>query len=153
MNGVNKVILLGRVGRDPEIRYTNGGAAVANFSVATSERWKDKQTGEMKEMTEWSRIVAFGRLAEIVGEYLAKGARVYIEGSMRTRQWERDGQTHYTTEINARELQLLDKRSDGEAPSSDRLVQSRAETPGQRKRQAEQATSSPPVDFDDDIPF
>ena len=106
--GVNRVFLIGNVGRDPEVKYLPSGSAVCNFSVATNERWEDKQTGEMKELTEWSRITCFGRLAEIAGEYLRKGSKVYIEGSLRTREWEKDGQKHYTTEINAREMQMLD---------------------------------------------
>ncbi len=111
--GINKVILIGNLGADPEVRYTQGGAAVANLRMATSESWRDRQTNEMKEQTEWHRVACFGRLAEIVGEYLRKGSKVYIEGSLRTRQWERDGQQHYTTEIIARELQMLDGRGQG----------------------------------------
>ena len=111
--GINKVILIGNLGADPEVRYTQGGSAVANLRMATSESWRDKQSNEMKEQTEWHRVACFGRLAEIAGEYLRKGSKVYIEGGLRTRQWERDGQTHYTTEIIARELQMLDGRAQG----------------------------------------
>ena len=107
MAGINKVILVGRLGRDPEVRYTPDGAAVANFSIATSEEWKDKATGEKKERTEWHRIVAFRRLGEICGEYLSKGKQVYIEGRLQTRSWEKDGVTKYTTEIIAYDMQFL----------------------------------------------
>ena len=112
--GINKVILIGNLGADPEVRYTQGGSAVANLRMATSESWRDKQTNEMKEQTEWHKVACFGRLAEIAGEYLRKGSKIYIEGGLRTRQWERDGQTHYTTEIIARELQMLDGRGQGQ---------------------------------------
>ena len=108
MAGLNKAILIGRLGQDPEVRYTPSGTAVANFSIATSEEWKDKETGEKRERTEWHRIVAFGRLAEICGEYLAKGRQVYIEGRIQTRSWEEnDGNKKYTTEIVAGDVQLL----------------------------------------------
>jgi len=107
MSGINKVILIGNLGRDPEVRYTPDGAAVANFSIATSEQWKDKATGEKKERTEWHRIVAFGKLGEICGEYLSKGKQVYIEGRLQTRSWEKDGVTRYTTEIVASDVQFL----------------------------------------------
>lgn len=119
MNGRNLAIIVGRLGRDPEVKYLQSGTAVANFSVATSESWNDKQSGERKEQTEWHRITCFGRLAEIAGEFLRKGSKVYIEGSLRTREWEKDGQKHYTTEINARELQMLDGKSQdgGERPA------------------------------------
>ena len=107
MAGVNKVILVGNLGRDPEIRYMPDGTAVANFSIATSDEWKDKNTGEKKSRTEWHRIVAFRRLGEICGEYLSKGKQVYIEGRLRTRSWEKDGITRYTTEIEATQMQML----------------------------------------------
>ncbi|MBW1833999.1 MAG: single-stranded DNA-binding protein [Deltaproteobacteria bacterium] len=110
MSGINKVMLIGRLGRDPEVRYTPDGAAVANFSIATSEEWKDKATGEKKERTEWHRIVAFRRLGEICGEYLSKGKQVYIEGRLQTRSWEKDGVTRYTTEIVASDVQFLGGR-------------------------------------------
>jgi single-strand DNA-binding protein len=110
MAGINKVILIGRLGRDPEIRYTPGGAAVANFTMATSEEWRDKETGEKQERTEWHRIVAWRRLGEICGEYLKKGSQVYIEGRLQTRDWEdRDGNRRYTTEIIAQNMQMLDR--------------------------------------------
>ena len=110
--GVNKVIIVGNLGQDPEVRYMPNGGAVANITVATSETWKDKQTGEQKENTEWHRVVFFGRLGEIAGEYLRKGSKVYIEGSIRTRKWQdkATGQDRYMTEIKADELQMLDSR-------------------------------------------
>lgn len=106
--GVNKVIIVGNLGKDPEVKYLPSGECVVNISVATSEVWKDKQSGEMKEQTEWHRISAFGKLAEIMSEYLRKGSKVYIEGSLRTRSYQKDGQTHYTTEIRCDEMQMLD---------------------------------------------
>lgn len=111
MAGVNKAIIIGRLGRDPEVRYTPSGSAVANFSVATSEEWKDKETGEKRERTEWHRIVAFNRLGEICGEYLSKGRQVYIEGRIQTREWEdQNGVKRYTTEIVANQMQMLGAR-------------------------------------------
>ena len=111
--GVNKVILVGNLGNDPETKYMPSGGAVTNISVATSEQWKDKQTGQPQERTEWHRVVFFNRLAEIAGEYLRKGGKVYIEGSLRTRKWQgQDGQDRYTTEIVASEMQMLDSRGD-----------------------------------------
>lgn len=112
MAGINKAIIVGRLGRDPEMRYTPDGTAVANFSVATSEEWKDKNTGEKRERTEWHRIVAWRRLGEICGEYLSKGRQVYIEGRLQTRSWEQDGVTKYSTEIVANDVQFLGSRSD-----------------------------------------
>ena len=107
--GVNKVILVGNLGNDPEIRYTQAGAAITNISVATSETWKDKQTGQPQERTEWHRVVFFNRLAEIAGEYLRKGSKVYLEGGLRTRKWQdKEGQDRYTTEIVGNEMQMLD---------------------------------------------
>ena len=108
--GVNKVILLGNVGRDPETRYAQNGTAVTRFSIATSEIWKDRSSGEQQERTEWHNIVCFARLAEVAGEYLKKGSKVYIEGQLRTSSWEQDGQKKYRTEVNAKELQMLDLR-------------------------------------------
>ncbi len=119
--GVNKAIIIGSVGKDPEMKSTQGGSQIANFSVATSESWKDKQTGQQQERVEWHRIVAFNKLAEIIGLYVKKGSKVYIEGSIRTRKWQdKDGQDRYTTEIVANELQMLDSKSDSKpstAPS------------------------------------
>ncbi len=108
--GINKVILVGSLGQDPENKYLPSGSAVCNFSVATSESWKDKQTGDQREQTEWHRCVVFNRLAEICGEYLRKGSRVYIEGQLGTRSWEQDGSKRYSTEIVARDMQMLDSR-------------------------------------------
>ncbi len=144
MAGVNKVIIVGNLGRDPEVRYTPDGTAVANFSVATSDQWTDKQTGEKKERTEWHRIVAWRRLGEICGEYLSKGRQVYVEGKLQTRSWEQDGVTRYTTEIIASDVQFIGGRGDSAGSGS----QSR----GQR---ADQGYPEPPMadTQDDDIPF
>jgi single-strand DNA-binding protein len=112
--GINKVILVGNLGNDPDIRYTAGGAAVANISVATTDSWKDKESGEQQDRTEWHRVVFFGRLAEIVGEYLRKGSQVYLEGRLQTRKWQdKSGNDRYTTEIVANEMQMLGGRSGG----------------------------------------
>jgi single-strand DNA-binding protein len=107
MAGINKVLLIGRLGKDPEVKYFTSGDAVCNFSIATSENWKDKNTGEKKEKTEWHRIVAFRKLAEICGQYLSKGSQIYLSGKLQTRSWEKDGATHYTTEIIADQVQFL----------------------------------------------
>ncbi len=151
--GVNKVILVGNLGRDPETRYTQAGSPVTHFSVATNESWRDKQTGEQQERTEWHNVVCFARLAEIAGEYLAKGRTVYIEGSLRTSSWEKDGQTRYRTEIIANEMQMLGGRGQGsDGPSYD-------DAPGRGAvAAAEPAAKSQggepfEEDFDDDIPF
>jgi single-strand DNA-binding protein len=112
MAGINKVILVGNLGRDPEISYTQAGTAVARFSIATSRQWTDKQSGERREETEWHRIVAFARLAEICGEYLSKGRQVYIEGRLQTSSWEKDGITRYSTDIIAETMQMLGSRGD-----------------------------------------
>ena len=115
MAGINKAILIGNLGKDPEVRYTPSGLAVANFNIATSERWKDKDTGDMKERTEWHRIVAFGKLGEICGEYLSKGKQFYIEGRIQTREWEdKDGNKRYTTEIVALDMKMLGPRGAAE---------------------------------------
>ncbi|MFT5113421.1 MAG: single-strand DNA-binding protein [Parasphingorhabdus sp.] len=112
--GVNKVILVGNLGKDPEVRYSANGAAIANATIATSEQWKDKNTGENQEKTEWHRVVFFGRLGEIVGEYLKKGSQIYIEGKLQTRKWQdQSGQDKYTTEIVASEMQMLGGRNSG----------------------------------------
>ena len=141
--GINKVILVGNLGADPETRYMPSGSAVTNLSVATSESWKDKQTGEQKERTEWHKVAMFNRLAEIAAEYLRKGSQVYIEGKLRTRKWQdRDGNDRWTTEIIADEMQMLGGRGGGgSAPMSS--------GPGPSS-----APPQPPADdFDDDIPF
>ena len=118
--GVNKVILVGNLGQDPEMKYLPSGGAVTNVSIATSESWKDRQTGQQQERTEWHRVVFFNRLAEIAGEYLRKGAKVYVEGSLRTRKWQdQSGQDRYTTEIVASEMQMLDSRGEGAPMSQD----------------------------------
>jgi len=148
--GVNKVIIVGNLGSDPEVRYTAGGSAVANLSIATSESWKDKQTGENHVRTEWHRVVMFNRLGEIAGEYLKKGSKVYIEGSLQTRKWQdNNGQDRYTTEIIGREMQMLDSRGgnqyDSAPPMQDHAP---ASAPAPSKPQ-----SAPVADFDDDIPF
>ena len=117
--GVNKVILVGNLGKDPEVRYMPNGGAVANVTVATSEQWKDKQTGEQKERTEWHNVVFYQRLAEIVGEYLKKGSQIYVEGSLRTRKWQdKNGNDRYTTEIIASEMQMLGGRGGGGGSAS-----------------------------------
>lgn len=137
MASINKVILVGNLGNDPEVKYLPSGEAVANISLATTDKWKDKASGEMKEATEWHRVSFFGKVAEIVGQYLKKGASVYVEGSIHTRKWkDKEGQDRYTTEIKARDLQMLGGRS---AP------QENSQTPVPKPR-AEQAN-------DDDIPF
>jgi len=141
--GINKVILVGNLGADPETRYMPSGSAVPNLSVATSEQWKDKQSGEQKERTEWHKVAMFNRLAEIAAEYLRKGSQVYIEGKLRTRKWQdRDGKDRWTTEIIADEMQMLGGRGGGgSAPMSS--------SPGPSS-----APPQPPADeFDDDIPF
>ena len=158
--GINKVILIGNLGQDPEVRYTQGGAAVANVSVATSESWKDKQTGQPQERTEWHRVVFFSRLAEIVGEYLKKGSKVYVEGSLRTRKWQdQSGQDRYTTEIVAREMQMLDSKGGGQASYPDESAApapapAPTEAPAAQAAQQGQAAAAEEFqDFDDDIPF
>ena len=154
--GVNKVMLIGNLGVDPEVRYSPSGAAVTNIRIATSESWKDRQTGEMQERTEWHRIVFFGKLAEIAGEYLRKGSKVYVEGRLQTRKWQgQDGQDRYTTEVVANEMQMLDGRGGsggmGESGGGGNRPQQQGSAP-QRKEAATQ--SEPPMDdFDDDIPF
>ena len=151
--GINKVILIGNLGKDPEVRYMPSGGAVTNVTLATSEGWKDKQTGEQKEKTEWHNIVFFNKLAEIAGLYLKKGAKVYVEGSLRTRKWQdKEGHDRYTTEIVANEMQMLDSRGAGsyeagsEPPAARRMPESET-SPGRA------APAREPEDMDDDIPF
>ena len=117
-SGINKVILVGNLGQDPEVKYTAGGAAVTTLILATSESWKDKDTGSDQEKTEWHRVVLWRRLAEIAGEYLKKGSKVYIEGQLQTRKWEQDGQTRYTTEVVGRDMQFLDSRGSSSSDGS-----------------------------------
>tara|TARA_B100001013_G_C24611837_1_gene443521 strand:- start:1316 stop:1756 length:441 start_codon:yes stop_codon:yes gene_type:complete len=143
-SGINKVILVGNLGQDPDIKYTAGGAAVTTLSIATSDSWKDKETGEEQQRTEWHRVVLWRRLAEIAGEYLKKGSKVYIEGQLQTRKWEQEGQTRYTTEIVARDIQFLDSKT-----SRDNSDQSVSEIP-------EEVVAPNVADSgieDEDIPF
>ncbi len=154
MASINKVILVGNLGQDPEVKYMPSGGAVTNISIATTDSWKDKATGEKKENTEWHRVVFFNRLAEIVGEYLRKGSQVYIEGNLRTRKWQdQNGVDKYTTEIVAREMQMLGSRAGG---SSD-FKQSSSPQGGQKApEKAPSQQTTPPQNFDnfdDDIPF
>jgi single-strand DNA-binding protein len=147
--GINKVILVGNLGNDPDIRYTASGAAVANISVATTDSWRDKESGEQQERTEWHRVVFFGRLAEIVGEYLRKGSQVYIEGRLQTRKWQdKTGNDRYTTEIVANEMQMLGGRGGGGMQPAEAAPAPVSEPA------AEAGTASADNDFvDDDIPF
>ncbi|MGD8589308.1 MAG: single-stranded DNA-binding protein [Chromatiales bacterium] len=148
--GINKVILIGNLGRDPETRYMPSGGAVTTVTLATSDTWKDKNTGEPQERTEWHRVVFFNRLGEIAGEYLKKGSKVYVEGSLRTRKWQgQDGQDRYTTEIVASEMQMLDSKGGGSA-----AFDAPASAPQRAPSQPQTAPASmPDNDFDDDIPF
>ena len=146
--GVNKVILIGNLGRDPEVRYMPSGGAVTNVTIATSESWKDKQSGEQQERTEWHNVVFFNRLAEIAGEYLKKGSKVYVEGSLRTRKWQdKEGKDRYTTEIVASEMQMLDSRGAGGGGAAPQR-----EGSGGTWQKGE-AVAETAGDFDDDIPF
>ncbi|MFL2709059.1 MAG: single-stranded DNA-binding protein [Gammaproteobacteria bacterium] len=137
-NGLNKVLIIGNLGADPEIKYTQAGSPVANLSVATSERWKDKNTGEQKEQVEWHRVVIFGRLAEIAEQYLKKGSKIFVEGKLQTRDWEdSEGKKRYTTEVVAREMTMLDSKGDSMESSSSSSSSSK---PDNNK-------------FEEDIPF
>jgi single-strand DNA-binding protein len=137
--GINKVIIVGNLGADPETRYMPSGSAVTNLRIATSEQWKDKQSGEQQERTEWHRVAMFGRLAEIAAEYLRKGSQVYVEGSLRTRKWQdKDGNDRWSTEVIANEMQMLGGRADASAPA---------------RSAPSAADSGPPEEFNDDIPF
>jgi single-strand DNA-binding protein len=159
--GVNKVILIGNAGKDPETRYMPSGGAVSNLTLATSESWKDKNTGQQQERTEWHRIVFFNRLAEIVNDYVRKGSKLYIEGSLRTRSWEQDGVTRYATEVVASEMQMLDSRGGSASDDYNQDMPAQQSRPRSEPQQAaggnKQAQPRPaPVDdggFDDDIPF
>jgi single-strand DNA-binding protein len=157
MASVNKVIIVGNLGRDPEVRYMPDGAALANASVATTFRWKDKQSGEQKEETEWHRVTFRGRLAEIAGEYLKKGSPVYVEGRLRTRKWQdKDGGDRYTTEIVADQMQLLGSRGGAGAPDAsprDDADLSQAPAPASKKPAAKQGAGGDIAEMDDDIPF
>ena len=150
--GVNKVILLGNVGQDPDVRTMSNGEQVANFSLATSETWNDRHSGEKREKTEWHRCAAYRRLAEIIGQYVRKGSKLYLEGKLQTRKWrDNNGQDRYTTEIIVNEIQMLDSRTDGNGPQNPQDMQ-RAQY-----QTAGKVTTPPPQtaqDFDDDeIPF
>lgn len=149
--GVNKVILVGNLGNDPEVRYMPNGNAVANISLATSDSWKDKNTGDQQERTEWHRVVFFNRLAEIVEQYVKKGSKLYVEGRLQTRSWEQDGVKRYTTEIVASEMQMLDSRG-GAGADFGQQAQS-APPPQQPAAQAAAAPAQNFDNFDDDIPF
>lgn len=171
--GINKVILVGNLGQDPEVRYMPNGNAVANFSVATSESWKDKQTGETRDRTEWHRVVVFGKLAEIAGEYIKKGTQVYLEGQLQTRKWQdQSGQDRYTTEVVINPiggtLQILGSRGnsndsydDGSqnwGQSANNISSAPAASSRQPNKNApapapQPKAPEPPMDFDDDIPF
>ncbi|MCT8166881.1 MULTISPECIES: single-stranded DNA-binding protein [unclassified Pseudomonas] len=159
MRGINKVILVGACGQDPEVRYLPNGNAVTNLSLATSEAWTDKQTGQKVEKTEWHRVVLFGKVAEIAGEYLRKGSQCYIEGKLKTREWEKDGIKRYSTEVHVDingTMQLLGGRPDGQGGGQQqRQPQQQRQQPRQQQRQATQQSqqSAPPDNFDDDIPF
>ena len=166
--GINKVILVGNLGNDPEKRALPNGNAVTNISVATSESWKDRESGQTTDRTEWHRVVFFNRLAEVAAQYLTKGSKVYIEGQLRTRQWDKDGQKHCSTEIIAREMQMLDSRGEnmgganmgggnagGGYDQSNSAPSSSAGNPGANAGGSSAPTyDAPPAeDFNDDIPF
>jgi single-strand DNA-binding protein len=157
--GVNKVILVGNLGKDPETRYMPSGSAVTNLTLATSESWKDKQSGDQQERTEWHKIAMFGRLAEIAAEYLRKGSQVYIEGKLRTRKWQdKEGKDRYTTEIVADEMQMLGGKGGGGGASAGAGAMAgggagAAAGGGGGGRAAVNDSGGPPGDFDDDIPF
>ena len=153
--GINKVILVGNLGKDPEVRYMPSGGAVANLTIATSETWKDKQSGQNQEKTDWHRVVMFNRLGEIAGEYLKKGSQVYIEGKLQTRKWQdQQGQDKYTTEIVANEMQMLGGRSGGAQAGGQQYQQPQQQAPAQQPQQAPQQNNNAGFDdFDDDIPF
>jgi len=145
--GVNKVILIGNLGQDPEVRYTPNNTAVANLSLATSESWKDKNTGEQMERTEWHKVVFFGRMGEVAGEYLKKGSKIYVEGKLTTEKWtDKDGNDRWTTKIIGQSMQMLDSRGNGGDSGGGY---------GGGQSGGGQASGGPPpqTDFDDDIPF
>ncbi len=159
--GINKVILIGHVGTDPDVRYMPNGNAATTLSIATTESWKDKQTGEKQERTEWHRVVCFNRLGEIAGEYVRKGSKLYIEGSLRTRKWQDpQGQDRYTTEIIAADIQMLDSKGGSsaggypDAPAAERSAPAAAAQQKSRPQAAPQAVAQDAFDeLDDDIPF
>lgn len=155
--GVNKCIILGNIGNDPEVKYTNSGSAIANLTVATSEEWKDKATGEKREAVEWHRVVLFGKLAEVAGEYLRKGSQVYIEGQLRTRKWtDNSGVEKYTTEIVVGMngvMQMLGGKQDSKPQQQSGWGQPQQPKPQQQSKPVPSGQSVPPMDFSDDIPF
>ncbi|HUN90611.1 MAG TPA: single-stranded DNA-binding protein [Burkholderiaceae bacterium] len=158
MASVNKVIIVGNLGRDPEVRYSADGAAIANVSVATTSQWKDKASGERREETEWHRVAFYGRLAEIAGEYLRKGSQVYIEGRLRTRKWQdKEGQERYTTEITADVMQMLGSRQGMGAPSPDEGGGGGSRASAPRSQPASKPAGREPAgtiaDMDEDVPF
>ena len=154
--GVNRVTILGNLGNDPEVKYTNSGSAIANLTVATSESWNDKATGEKKDITEWHRVVLFGKLAEVAGEYLRKGSQVYIEGQLRTRKWtDSAGVEKYTTEIVVGMngvMQMIGGKQEGK-PQQSGWSQPQQPKPQQHSKPAPYVAHEPPTDFDDSIPF
>ncbi|GAB7228903.1 single-stranded DNA-binding protein [Vibrio rotiferianus] len=175
--GVNKVIIMGNLGQDPEVKYSANGNAIANITVATSETWRDKATGEQREKTEWHRVVLFGKTAEIAGEYLRKGSQVYLEGQLQTRKWQdQNGQDRYTTEVVVQwpsgQMQLLGGRQGGapmgggqqqqqqqggwgqpQQPAQQQYNAPQQQPQQQAPQQPQQQYNEPPMDFDDDIPF
>ena len=158
MASVNKVILIGNLGRDPEVRYSPSGAAVCNITIATSRQWKNKETGERQEETEWSRVVMYDRLAEVAGEYLKKGKSVYIEGRLKTRKWaDKEGVERYTTEIIAQEMTMLGGKDSGDAPAQEKPRQpastSNSYAAAKDGRAPQKASGTGFDDMDDDIPF
>lgn len=153
MASVNKVIIVGNLGKDPETRYAPSGDAVTNIVVATTETWKDKTSGEKREATEWHRVVFFGKLAEIAGQYLKKGSQVYLEGKLKTRKWQdKDGQDRFTTEINADEMKMLGSKGDGQQQEGQRPQQTQQRPPANTQRQP-QGQAGGFSDFEDSIPF
>lgn len=158
--GINKVILIGNAGGDPDVRYMPNGNAVTSITLATSDAWKDKQTGQQQERTEWHRVVFFGRIAEVVGEYVRKGSKLYVEGRLQTREWEKDGIKRYTTEIVVDmqgQMQLLDGRSDRNQAPAQPAPQQRSQQQRPSSNQQQQQPQGQPMpdydSFDDDIPF
>ena len=151
--GVNRAIIIGNLGRDPETKFLPSGGAVTNIAVATSESWKDKSTGQKQERTEWHRVVFFNKLAEIAGEYLKKGSKVYIEGSLRTRKWQaQDGSDRYSTEIVANDMQMLDSKG-GSAPAQQSGYGGQQNQPQGAQQPSSSYQTPSDDDFDDDIPF
>ena len=161
MSSVNKVILIGNLGKDPEIRYMPSGDAIANLTLATSENWTDKTSGDKKELTEWHRVAFFGRTAEVVGQYLKKGAKIYVEGSLRTRKWQdKDGHDRYTTEVRGDVMRMLDRRGDSSGPMDNEPPASALGSPAAGDARRTAPSKSAPAraasgfdDMDDDIPF